>query len=354
MNKRKCAALAGSALLAALLAGCNSGHARLGEPPPAPLPVVIATPTVADIAATYQTTATIAADAEAPILARVAGEVVEILVEEGDVVRQGQMLARLDGERLRIEMQRAKAEFEKTTREYRRMSNLHERGLISTAQVEALEYDLAALKASYDLRQLDFDYTAIRATISGVVSSRDVKVGTHVETGQAVFTITDTSRLVAYLNIPQTELAKFSSGHETAVAVDSAPSAVFDATIARISPTIDTTTGTFRATVYIDNQHGELAPGMFGRFAIAYEKHVAAILIPATAAVREDNEIIVYVVENGAAVRRPIQTGIQSNGLLEVVNGLGTSDQIVLSGQSRLREGSRVLASAGVAVGVGG
>ena len=92
------------------------------------------------------------------------------------------------------------------------------------------------------------------------------------------------------------------------------------------------------------SKRSELAPGMFGRFTIAYEKHADAILIPATAVVREDNEIIVYVVENGAAVRRPVQVGIQSDGLLEVVSGLVESDQIVLSGQSRLRDGSRVLA----------
>ncbi len=335
-------------LLSSVLAGCNAGHAEsvAVEEPPAPLPVMVVSPEVRDIYATYQTTATIASDAEAPILARVAGEVIEILVEEGDTVTQGQVLARLDGDRLRLEMQRARAEYERASREYERTMNLHERNLVSTAAFEGLLFDRDMAKASYELKRLEYEYTAIRATIPGVVSAREVKVGTNVATGEEVFRITDTAELVAYLNIPQTELSKFAAGHRVIVAVDSAPGEEFGATVARISPTIDTSSGTFRATVFVDNDAGELAPGMFGRFTIAYEKHADAIVIPASAAVREDNELIVYVVEDGSAVRRPIRPGILSDGLLEVVGGLDAHDSIVLSGQSRLRDGSRVLASA--------
>ena len=123
------------------------------------------------------------------------------------------------------------------------------------------------------------------------------------------------------------------------------PDASFEATIARISPTIDPRNGTFRATAYIDNQEGFLAPGMFGRFEIAYEQHVDALVIPAAALVKEDSETVVYVVEGGAAVRRPIETGIQSGDNIEVLSGLGEHEKIVVTGQGGLRDGSRVLAS---------
>lgn len=348
MNKYRLWAIATTILLITGLSGCARGTASAGETPAAPaaLPVIVVSAEIADIHATYQTTATIAADSEAPVLARVSGEVVEILVEEGDVVSKGQVLARLDGDRPRLEMRQAEAEFEKATREYARMANLHERNLISTAAFEDLRYDMDARKASFDLKRLNYDYTSIRATIAGVVSSRDVKVGTNVTAGQTAFEVTETSRLVAYLNIPQTELSKFSPGDKAAVSVDSAPDRRFGATIARISPTVNATSGTFRATLDIDNSDKQLAPGMFARFTIAYEEHSDAIVIPAAAVVREDNESIVYVVENGSAVRRTVQTGIRSDGLVEIVAGLANSEKIVLSGQSQLRDGSRVLASA--------
>ncbi len=348
MNRYRLNALGLTAFLVAGLNGCARGDASVDQTPEntAALPVTVAPAEIADIHATYKTTATITADAEAPILARVGGEVVEILVEEGDVVRKGQVLARLDGDRLRLEMRQAKAEFDKAAREYSRTADLHARNLVSTAAFEDLKYDRDAKQASFDLKRLNHDYTSIRATISGVVSSRDVKLGANVSAGQTVFNVTDTSRLVAYLNIPQAELSKFSAGNTAMVAVDSAPDTRFDATIARISPTIDTKNGTFRATLDIDNADNELAPGMFGRFTIAYEEHNDAVVIPVSAVVLEDNETIVYVVENGSAARRSVQTGIRSGGLVEVLTGLAGNEKIILSGQSQLRDGSRVLASA--------
>ena len=332
----------------ASLAGRGVGEAKLtadaNEDDAAALPVEVTSPATADIFATYQTTATIWSDADAPVLARVAGEVREILVEEGETVYQGQVLARLDGDRLRLQMRQAKANLEQIEKEYERFVRLHAKGLVSAAAYEELKYEMNALNAAYELKRLDYEYTNIRAPISGVVSAREIKAGQHVDVNDATFTITNTEKLVAYLRIPQTELNKFAVGHEATFRVDAMPEREFVATIARISPTIDMQNGTFRATGYFDNSAGLLAPGMFGRFDVAYEKHADALLIPTAALVREDGETVVYVVEDGAAVRRPITTGIENGDKIEVSSGLEPEDLIVVTGHDGLRDGSRVLA----------
>lgn len=352
MNSHKFAGIALAAIFATAATGCGTGEASVASVNenvlPAPLPVLVTTPETMDIFAAYKTASAIAAEEQAPILARVAGQVVEILVEEGDEVSKGQILAHLDGDRLRLEMLQAQANLEKMSREYDRLTNLHDRGLVSATTYDGLRYDREALRAVYKLKRLNYSYTEIRATIAGVVSSRDINVGSNIQIGEIAFTVTDTSRLVSYLNIPQTELSKFSPGHEATVTVDAMPGVDFHATVARISPTIDTRSGTFRATVYVDNPEGDLAPGMFGRFTIAYEKHSNALVIPVEAIVREDSETVVYVVTDGAAVRRAIEPGIQSDGKVEVLSGLDKNDEIVVTGLSGLRDGSRVLASIGV------
>ena len=160
-----------------------------------------------------------------------------------------------------------------------------------------------------------------------------------------VFRITDTSELVAYLQIPQAEIAKFSAGQTATVAVDAIPNTMYLATIARISPTIDVRNGTFRATAFIDNRSSELAPGMFARFTISYEEHADALVIPRLALVEEDDQAAVYIVENGEVTRRVIETGIESGELVEVLGGLTGDEEIVVVGQSVLRDGSKVLAS---------
>jgi len=342
------------AMTSLTLAGCSVGEASATADTAeteasAPVPVETAVVHRGDIFATYEATSTIASDADAPVPAKVPGDVIEILVEEGDRVREGDVLARLDGERLRLKMLSAKANLEKVQNEYERLGDLHARNLVSSASYEDMKYDLEALAATYRLARLDYDYSMVRAPIDGIVSSRDIKLGANVAVNQVLFRITDTRELLAHLKIPQTELAKFAAGHTATLAVDSMQDQRFDARIARISPTIDTRNGTFRATALIDNAAGELAPGMFARFTIAYEKHEDVIIIPAEAVVVEDNESSVYVVAGDEVSKRIIETGVRANGRIEVLNGLDDNEEVVVVGQSSLREGSKVLASSRVA-----
>ena len=258
-----------------------------------PVPVEVANPVRKDLYATYHATTTIASDLDAPVIARVQGEVVELLVEEGDYVVQGQALARLDGERLRLEMLAAKANLNQARKELDRYTDLAKRGLISESMFDGLKYDVVALQATYELKKLNYNYCKIRAPISGVVSSRDIKLGQNIAADNVAFRITDTSELVAYLQIPQAELAKFTAGHRASLRVDSMPETDFAATIVRISPTIDTRNGTFRATALVDNHDGYLVPGMFARFDVSYEKHENVLTVPADAIVEEDDEMTV-------------------------------------------------------------
>ncbi len=331
------------------LSGCGVGEANIADSvdieAASQVPVEVAYATRADIYATYEATTTIASDADAPVLARAAGDVVDLLVEEGDQVRRGQILARLDGERLRLEMLAAKANLDQRRGEYERNFDLHGRGLVSASTFEGLKYDLDALEATYSLKKLNYDYSSIRAPIAGVVSARNIKLGQNIGINDVTFRITDPSELIAYLQIPQAEHAKFIAGHSASLQVDALPGIRFEATIIRISPTIDVRNGTFRATAFIANENGNLAPGMFARFRIAYEKHEAALVIPARALVEEDDRTSVYVVEAGEVSRRTIETGIESGGQIEILSGLAEDDQIVVVGQSGLRDGSKVLAS---------
>ena len=210
---------------------------------------------------------------------------------------------------------------------------------------DGLKYDVAALEATYELKKLSYDYAEIRAPIAGVVSARNIKPGQTIGANSVAFRITDTRELVAYLQIPQTELAKIAAGQAATLRVDSMPDTDFSASIARISPTIDVRNGTFRATLLVDNRRGDLAPGMFARFEISYEKHESALMIPAGAIVEEDGETTVYVVADGEVSRRSVRAGIAADDRIEILSGLADEDEIVVLGHAGLRDGSKVLAS---------
>jgi hypothetical protein len=144
------------------------------------IPVETSVASRADIYAMYSGTAPIEALAEAEVIAKVAGEIREILVEEGDDVRSGQVLARLDGDRLRLELKQAEANLRKSQRDYQRNVDLKKKSLISAGDFEKIKYETEALEATYNLARLEYSYTEIRAPIDGVISGNESRTPGYV------------------------------------------------------------------------------------------------------------------------------------------------------------------------------
>ena len=332
--------------LLGLLPGCGVGEAGVTAEAPAPaaaaVPVVTVHPVYGEAVATHAGTVNLEADAEAAVTAKVGGEVTELLVEEGAAVKAGQVLARLDRDRLRLRMEQSRAALNKLKQEYRRNVALHERGLVSEGAFANLRYEMEAQDAAYRLARLELEYSDIVAPIGGVVSSRVVKVGNTVNEGDVAFRITDTEALIAYLYVPQRDLSYYAVGMPARLALDALPGAEYTGTIARISPRIDPATGTFRVTLSVDSRDGELRPGMFARVNVVYEKRADALLVPAAAILAEDADRAVFVVEDGVARRRPVDLGYADGEQIEVVDGLTPQDDVIVVGQSGVKDGTPV------------
>ena len=334
-----------AALLAALLlAGCSGkdGSGEKEEKEETAIPIEVGSVERGDVTAVYTGTASLETDADALVVAKVGGEVVEILVEEGDRVKEGQVLARLDGDRLRLEMERARANLRKLEQEYNRNVQLFEKGLVSSGAFEDLKFELEALRAVYRLAQLEYDYTQIRAPISGVVAQRHIKLGNNITANSPAFQVTALDPLIAYLHIPERELRRLQPGQTAELSLDAIPGRRFRAEVERISPVVDPATGTFKVTVEVPDPEGQLKPGMFGRFNIVWDSRSGVLLVPRVAIVDDDVSDSVFVLINGKVERRAIITGYASGDRVEVVQGLEGDEEIVIVGQSGLRDGSRV------------
>ena len=306
------------------------------------IPVEISAARRGDIYAMYSGTAPIEAFAEADVIAKVAGEVRSILVEEGDDVRSGQVLARLDGDRLKLEVMQAEANLRKSQRDHERNLDLKERGLISAGDFEKIKYEMDALEATYNLARLEYSYTEIKAPIDGVISDRFVKVGNTIDVNQPTFHVTSLEPLIAYLHVPEREYRRIERGQVAVIEVDALQGSEFQASVARISPVVDPATGTFKITVEVSDPSRRLKPGMFGRVKIVYDMHAQALQIPRSAIIDEAGETSVFIVEDEKAVRRLITTGFSNNGQIEILEGLTGTEKIVIVGQAGLKDGSKV------------
>ena len=334
-----------AALAGALAGGCSNGKAKdkaADEEKVSAVPVEIQPLKRAEMIAVYSGTAPIEAHEEAVVVAKVGGEVRQIHVEEGDSVKEGQLLARLDGDRLRLELAQTEANLRKLERDYKRTLDLSDRGLVSKSTAENLKYDLDALRANHDKAKLELSYTDIRAPIAGVVSARNIKVGNTIRPNDPTFTVTDLDPLLAYVHVPEKEFRKIAPGQAAEVVVDALGGDRFIGNIERISPTFDPQTGTFRARVEVADQSRRLKPGMFARVNIVYERRQAALQLPRAAILDADGQQSVYVVADGKAQQRVIRTGLTNAGWIEVLDGLQGDERVVTVGQAGLKSGTPV------------
>jgi membrane fusion protein, multidrug efflux system len=326
-----------------LLTACSGGSAKDDAKEEAAVPVEVAHVGVGPIDAAWRGTATLEAEDEAVVVAKTAGIVEQVLVEQGDTVAAGQVLARLETERLRLEVDRARANLDKLQSEFVRNESVYRRNLISREAFERAKFELDAARAAYDLVKLTLTESEIRAPIEGVVSQRDIKIGNTVAVHAPLFRITKLNRLEAQLHVPERDLHKLKNDQPAVIAVDAWPDRLFQGRVLRVSPVVDAASGTVRVTVAMDPDQSELKPGMFGRVEILYDRRDSVVLLPRDAVITEDAQQWVYVIENGKALRRAVRTGYANAEHFEVMDGVIEGEQVVVTGQNALRDNARVL-----------
>ncbi|HEY5774788.1 MAG TPA: efflux RND transporter periplasmic adaptor subunit, partial [Xanthomonadales bacterium] len=277
------------------------------------IPVEAAVVSNSDMAAFYTGTATLEADKQALVVSQISGVVLKINAEEADFVEAGQVLAVVEPDRYALEVERTNATLKRLQTDYQRKQELFAKQLVSTEDFERVSAEYEAQKAAHELAKLELAYTSIKAPISGYISERMVRVGNLVKLNEPVYHITSYDPLLAVLHVPERELRVLSKGLQVSMSVDAWPGEAFNGEVIRISPVVDTNTGTFRVTTQIYDHGQMLKPGLFGRVEILYDLHKDVPVIPRSAVITEDELSHVFVInEEGTANRRSIQLGFEN------------------------------------------
>lgn len=305
------------------------------------VPVEVAVASTRRITASYSGTANLEVPADAQVVAKTGGVLLRVLVEEGDKVRAGQPLAQLDPERMRLEVARAEATMRRLQANYDRSKELFERKLVSADANDQLRYEFEAARAAFDLARLELSYTTITAPISGVIAQRMAKPGNLIQINTPLYRIVDNSHLEAVLNVPEREMATMKAGLPIRMMADALPGQVFEGTVDRISPVVDSQTGTFRVVGVFRGQE-LLKPGMFGRLGIVYDERDAALTVPRIALIEGSGESAVFVVRDGKAVRTVLRLGYVNGEYAEVLDGLDAGEQVITKGRVAVRDGAPV------------
>ena len=305
------------------------------------VPVEVAKAVRQPIAASYAGTANLDAPNEAQVVAKTSGVLLQLLAEEGDRVQAGQVLARIDPDKTRLEVQRQQAIVDKLSNNYRRAQELLANKLVSADSADQIRYDLDSARASLALAKLELSYTNITAPIGGVIAQRMVKAGNLVALDSPVFRIVNVAHLEGVLNVPEREMGRLKAGLPLRMSVDAVPGQVLEGKVDRVSPVVDAGSGTFRVVCAFDNAPA-LRPGMFGRIEVVYDQRQDALTVPRIALLEDEGEPAVYVVRDKKAVRTPVQLGYTNGEIAEIRSGLKEGDAVVTAGKVAVRDGTEV------------
>ena len=332
----------GALLAMTLLAACGGGKAEEEKKEEIAVPVEVGKVTVGPIDAAYRGTATLEAEDEATVLAKTSGVIEQIVAEEGQRVSAGQVLARMETDRLKLEAARARAEADKAKENFDRNTRIYEKNLISKELYDQSRFALDSARAAYEIAALTLRESEIRAPIGGVVSARYIKVGNAIQPNAQAFKITQMDVLHAHIYVPERDIHKLAPKQTASMTLDAWPDKSFKGTILRVNPVVDAATGTVKVTVAMAGGQKELKPGMFGRVEILYDRRDAATLVPKDAVLTEDAAQSVFVVADGKAKRRSIKVGYSDSYNYEVLDGLKSGDQVVTTGQANLKDDAKV------------
>ena len=282
------------------------------------------------------------AENEVQVFSEAERRVTRLLVEEGDDVKKGQLLVSLQDEAQRTEVARVESQLAKAKREYERQTNLWEQKLISEETYTEATHNLDQLELALRDAKRELGYTEVRAPIKGTITERFVNVGDHVTVNQHLFDIVDFDSIVARVYVPEKELHRMQPGQVARLFAEAAGAEARSGTVDRLAPRVDPKSGTVKVTVAIPRSEN-LLPGMYVTVELITEVHEDAVLVPKKALVYDADQIFVFRMKGDDTVERLlIEAALQDRDNIEPAGILDAGDQVVVGGQSSLKDGSMV------------
>jgi len=292
----------------------------------------------------------------------VGGKIARILVNEGDRVSKGQLLAELDAEAITLQLKQAEASlavaqasFNNAQTNLERMERLSKEKAVSDQQYEQvkLAYDsakaqLEQAQASVNLAQHSLDVSILKAPFSGVIASKNAEVGDVINpmmggfspgSASGVLTLVDFSRIKIKADISGTDIPRIQKGQTAILRVPTNPGQEFKGTVQVVNLAADPQTKKFGIEVAVDNPDQVLRPGTFGEIVIEAHSHENVLVVPQKAVLENT---YVFIVQDGKAARKEVTLGLQNTTMVEVSSGIAEGDLVIAEGGFGLEDGAQI------------
>jgi len=262
--------------------------------------------------------------------------VIELLVEEGETVKAGQVLARLDSERMRFQLEQAEAQMKRNEDQLNRIQRIKQ--AVSNQELAEKQLDLQAAKAQYDELKLQLQRAVICAPAPGILYEKNIQLGSLARTGEILFRIAGEAKTEIEVQVPESRLPRLQIGQTGELQV-SGFEQPFNGSVRRIYPQIDARQRTAKVRVALASDHF-LPIGAFAHLKLEIDSH-RGVVLPLSAIQQDEAGNFIWVVQDEKAVRKSVDLLFRNEGRAVVSGDIVGADVIIRAG-SLLREGESV------------
>lgn len=273
------------------------------------------------------------------------GKITKVLAKEGDYVSVGQTLAIVRSDVVNVNAQNANAVYQNAVADYNRFENAFKTGGVTKQQLDQAKLQMVNAKSQLTQANINVGDTRIKAPISGFINKKHIEVGSIITGMPAtqLFDIVNVSKLKLKVNVNESQVAGLKVGNATTVVASVYPDKTFSGKITFIAAKADETLN-FPVEIEItNNANKDLKAGMYGTAAFASNQQKQALkIVPRNAFVGSVSSNQVFVIENGTAKLKTVTAGRILGDKVEILNGLEEGEQIIVTGQINLQDGSKV------------
>lgn len=267
-----------------------------------------------------------------------AGRIEELMVEVGDYVTAGQIVAKMDD----VQLQQAELQLNNDKIEYDRLKGLLDKGGISQSDFDSFEMAYKVHKNQYNNLLKN---TVLRSPITGVISARNYDKGDMYAMAMSLYTVEQVIPVKLLIAVSESDYSRIKKGDKASITVEAFPGETFTGTITNLYPTLDATTHTFNAEVKVANTNKRLRPGMYAKVTVTFGSN-QSIIVPDLAVVKQQGSgnryIYVYNEKDSTVKYQHVRLGRRLGDRYVIEGGIRVGDKVVTDGQLRLKDGLKV------------
>ncbi len=335
-------------LLALTFTGCKSKKENNTEDTTENQGIVVKTMIVrkSETASMYRYSGTVEAFKTIPLSFQSTGTVKSVLVDAGDVVKKGQLLATTDRANAQSMYEMSLAKFQQAQDAYNRLKTVHDKGSLPEIKWVEMQTNLESAKSSLAMSKDNLDKCNLYAPSDGVVGKRSIEPGmSAISITGSPIELVEINNVYIKLSVPENEIGKIKKGQKSTITVSALGNKSFSGEVSKISPVADAISRTYEVKILINNQSLELKPGMVCDVVMPSADGDVCMLIPYQAATKNSNDqAFVYVVNTATriATKQLVTLGNYNGSNIEVVSGLKEGQTIVTEGKDKLSDNVQV------------